>query len=68
MRKSFVSPQPQKVHYSDLETDRPPAVAQLPFAPKTDIAILRAAVRSVIARRPRKAVATVASAESATAN
>jgi hypothetical protein len=48
MKQSSMSPQPIPVRYSDLETDIPPELAELPFLPNTDPAILRLAVSKAL--------------------
>ncbi|HWF07109.1 MAG TPA: hypothetical protein VG297_01535 [Bryobacteraceae bacterium] len=55
MKKSTVSgPQPIPFRYSDLETDVAPPPAELPFLPRTDLAIIERAVQRVRALRESK--------------
>lgn len=47
-KSSMTGSQPIPARYSDLETDTPPELAELPFLPNTDPAILRLAVSKAL--------------------
>ena len=51
MKKTMDSSQTVPARYSDDETDIPPELADLPFLPNTDPAILRQTVRKALSKR-----------------
>jgi hypothetical protein len=53
-KRSPMSPQPITEHYPDDETDIPPELAELPFLPNTDPAILRMAVRKALGKHTNR--------------
>jgi hypothetical protein len=50
-KSSMSSPQPIPMRCSDLKTDIPPELAELPFLPNTDPLILRLAVSKALSKK-----------------